>query len=374
MSEHNDNLVTLAIHTFEKAQILKTRLESEGIETVINNVNLVQPNVSAGVRVRIKESDLPKALSIVEKMNLGSKEDYAQIDGAVQTAKRVILVPIDFSDYSIKACDTAFFMANRLGAEVVVMNAYFTPMYNNVPIFDVVTYKKAEDTAVKLLDKAKVDMSNITNLINKKIASGSIPNVKFSTIIKEGIPEEEIGKVCDEIRPIIIVMGTRGKDRKEQDLIGSVTAEIIERSSAPILAIPEDEVFEKFADVKNIAYATNFGPNDLLAFDKMINMLKPYSFKVYLVHIQRNTDAWNEIKLAGIQEYFKKQYPNLETEYALIKDSNILEGLDKFVEEKNIDVISLNSYKRNIFSRLFNPSIARKMVFHAQTPMLIMHS
>ena len=169
-------------------------------------------------------------------------------------------------------------------------------------------------------------------------------------------------------------MGTRGKDRKEQDLIGSVTAEIIERSSAPILAIPEDEVFEKFADVKNIAYATNFGPNDLLAFDKMINMLKPYSFKVYLVHIQRNTDAWNEIKLAGIQEYFKKQYPNLETEYALIKDSNILEGLDKFVEEKNIDVISLNSYKRNIFSRLFNPSIARKMVFHAQTPMLIMHS
>ena len=99
MSEHNDNLVTLAIHTFEKAQILKTRLESEGIETVINNVNLVQPNVSAGVRVRIKESDLPKALSIVEKMNLGSKEDYAQIDGAVQTAKRVILVPIDFSDY-----------------------------------------------------------------------------------------------------------------------------------------------------------------------------------------------------------------------------------------------------------------------------------
>ena len=179
MSEHNDNLVTLAIHTFEKAQILKTRLESEGIETVINNVNLVQPNVSAGVRVRIKESDLPKALSIVEKMNLGSKEDYAQIDGAVQTAKRVILVPIDFSDYSIKACDTAFFMANRLGAEIVVMNAYFTPMYNNVPIFDVVTYKKAEDTAVKLLDKAKKIVFTPSKLYFYRINPQSILGQSF---------------------------------------------------------------------------------------------------------------------------------------------------------------------------------------------------
>ena len=56
-----DKLVTLAIHTFEKAQILKTMLETEGIEVYIHNVNQIQPVVSAGVRVRIKESDLPHA-------------------------------------------------------------------------------------------------------------------------------------------------------------------------------------------------------------------------------------------------------------------------------------------------------------------------
>ena len=33
-----DKLVTLAIHTFEKAQILKTMLETEGIEVYIHNV------------------------------------------------------------------------------------------------------------------------------------------------------------------------------------------------------------------------------------------------------------------------------------------------------------------------------------------------
>ena len=42
-----DKLVTLAIHTFEKAQILKTMLETEGIDVYIHNVNLIQPVVSA---------------------------------------------------------------------------------------------------------------------------------------------------------------------------------------------------------------------------------------------------------------------------------------------------------------------------------------
>ena len=57
-----DKLVTLAILTYAKAQILKNVLENEGIETYIHNVNQKQPVVSSGVRVRIKESDLPHAL------------------------------------------------------------------------------------------------------------------------------------------------------------------------------------------------------------------------------------------------------------------------------------------------------------------------
>ena len=38
-----DKLVTLAILTYAKAQILKNVLENEGIETYIHNVNQIQP-------------------------------------------------------------------------------------------------------------------------------------------------------------------------------------------------------------------------------------------------------------------------------------------------------------------------------------------
>ena len=109
-----DKLVTLAIHTFEKAQILKTMLETEGIEVYIHNVNQIQPVVSAGVRVRIKESDLPHALRIIEDSKWLS-EDAEQEEKAGHQEKK-ILIPIDFSDYSIKACELGINYAHKVGS------------------------------------------------------------------------------------------------------------------------------------------------------------------------------------------------------------------------------------------------------------------
>lgn len=111
-----DKLVTLAIHTFEKAQILKTILETEGIEVYIHNVNQIQPVVSAGVRVRIKESDLPHALRIIEdnKWFEEPKEEEAKVN-----AVKKVLIPIDFSDYSAKACELGINYAHAVGAEVI---------------------------------------------------------------------------------------------------------------------------------------------------------------------------------------------------------------------------------------------------------------
>ena len=46
--------------------VLKSQLEQAGVTAVLHNVNLSEPVVSAGVRVRIREKDLPQALAVVE--------------------------------------------------------------------------------------------------------------------------------------------------------------------------------------------------------------------------------------------------------------------------------------------------------------------
>ena len=90
-----------------------------------------------------------------------------------------------------------------------------------------------------------------------------------------------------------------------------------------------------------------------------------------LIHLSDVQNTWNEIKLAGIKEYFQKQYPQLEIYYDVVKNDNLLSSLDSYIKSNHIDIITLTSYKRNIFSRLFNPGIARKMIFHSDTPLLV---
>ena len=150
--------------------------------------------------------------------------------------------------------------------------------------------------------------------------------------MREGIPEEEILRYSKEYRPRIVIMGTRGKNQKDIDLIGSVTAEVIERSRVPVLAIPENTPFKQLAEAKRIAFITNFDQRDLIAFDSLIAALKPFHFSVSLIHLSDVKDTWNEIKLGGIKEYFQKQYPDLEIHYDVVMNDDFLNSLDNYIK------------------------------------------
>ncbi|WP_075557540.1 universal stress protein [Parabacteroides timonensis] len=368
-----DKLITLAIHTFEKAQILKTILETEGIEVYIHNVNQIQPVVSAGVRVRIKESDLPHALRIIEDSKWLS-EDAEEESTTPQTKK--ILIPVDFSNYSIKACELGINYAYHAGAEVMIMHAYFSPYFPSaIPMGDTLAYQVNEEESVQnVLKRVQIDMENICTMINRKIQSGELPRVKYNYVLREGLPEEEILAYCKEYHPTLIVMGTRGKSQKDMDLIGSVTGEVIEVNKVPVLAIPENVRFNDLEEAKNIAFATSFNQRDLVAFDEFMEIVKGYDVNIHLFNISTSKDEWNEIRLTGVNEYFKKQYPEANISHTVLADGDLLLAIEKFVRDKHIDVIALSTYRRNILARMFNPSIARKMLFHTDTPLLVMHS
>ena len=370
-----EKLVTLAILTYTKAQILKNVLENEGIETYIHNVNQIQPVVSSGVRLRIKESDLPRALKITESSAWLAESIVGEKTPKVEHRTKKVLIPVDFSNYSMKACEFGFNFAKSFDAEVILLHVYFTPIYaSSLPYGDVFNYQISDEETVKnVLHKVHDDLNTLSEKIKQKVASGEFPDVKYTCVLREGIPEEEILRYNKEHRPRIIIMGTRGKNQKDIDLIGSVTAEIIERSHTTVLAIPEKTPFNRFNEVKRIAFMTNFDQRDLIAFDSFINGLSPFHFSVSLIHLSDVKDTWNEIKLAGIKDYFQKQYPDLEIHYDVVMSNDFLNSLDNYIKTNQIDIITLTSYKRNIFSRLFNPGIARKMIFHSDTPLLVIN-
>lgn len=368
-----EKLVTLAIHTKEKAQILKKVLESEDIKVYINDIDNETHKIAPGVRVRINEADLPKALNVVESRHLFSydEEDTYRVDDG----RKRILIPVDFSDYSLKACQIAFNIARDLNAKVKILHVYFNPYYPTaLPIADAFAYQgKEEKEFQNIISKVKQNIQRLCNTIDQKIANGEFPPVNYSYVLREGLPEEEIVAFTKEYKPSLIVMGTRGKDQKDADLIGSVTAEVIEMTEIPLIAIPENTRFYDIKEIKHIAFLTNFSQRDLISFDLLTQLLAPYDLNISIVHISvKKGDKWDEIKLAGIKTYFSEKYPNLKIDYQLIDTNDMLKSLDEYIKKGHIDILSLTTSKRNIFARLFSPSISRKMLFHSDTPLIVL--
>lgn len=372
--KNQDKLVTVAIHTYQKAQILKSILESEGIEAYIHNVNLLQPMVSAGVRVRINEVDLPRALDIIENIKF-EEEDTEKLDKG--TRKNEILVPVDFSEFTLKTCEFAFWLAKEVNCEIKLMHIYFSSFYPaSIPFGDTFTVQPTvEGIYQDVHEEVEQKMKDLVSQLNSKIAEGTLPSIDYTYALREGLPEEEIVSYSKKVKPYAIVMGTRGSNKKEQDLIGSVTAEVIEGCRTPIFAIPENSTLRDISSMKNIVFLTNFQEREFIAIATLMEFLKEHPIRVSFVHVAKKEDRWNEMKLTGLNNYFREHYPNVQTDYTIIDGNDgIPESLEKFVNENTIDMISLSSSPRNIFARMFNPGIARRMLFHTNTPMLVIKS
>lgn len=372
MKEDNDKLVTLAIHTFEKAQILKTMLESEGVEVVLNNVNQIQPVVSAGVRVRIKEVDLTKALRILEDNKWGINEDHDD----EQNESDYVLVPVDFSEYSMKVCELGFTFASRRNLSVTIMHVQGLPFYPTpLSIGDATSFQVAAEYSVKEeYERAMSQMTELKNKLHERMSKGELPEVQFTTIIRDGAPEDAILSFSKRHPPVIIVMGTRGKSKKDSDLIGSVAAEVIDSSKVPVLVIPEEVPFNDLRQAKEVAVATSFDQRDLILFDSYIKLcgdhLDPH---MHIFNISTYSPEWNDVQLKAIHEYYRQHYPNRNITYNALDQGDFSLALEKFIRQENIEMIVVNTYKRNIFAKFFNPSMARRMLFHAGTPLLVMH-
>ena len=182
-------LITLAIHTYGQAQALKALLEREGVNVVLQNVNLEQPVVSAGIRVRINENDLPLALRIIENTDIFAQPSAISPENDDSRQSRRIIVPVDFSPHSIKACDIAFQLADRSGASVILLNSFITPSdAAEQQLNDTLNFGSVDSEASVLLAKEAKGMLDALALdIRNKIKTGSLPARS---------EERRVGKEC----------------------------------------------------------------------------------------------------------------------------------------------------------------------------------
>lgn len=368
----DDRLITVAIHTYDRAIVLKNLLEREGVAVTLQNVNLNQPVISSGVRVRIHESDLPLALRLIE-----NQEIFTTSSPTSENQQQTILVPVDFSAYSTKAAEMAIWFASKHSASIVLLHSYIDPMYTSrLQLSDQFSYDAlSEDILNKtaIENEAKNRMDSFCAELLSKMKSGDFPAVKFSSEIVEGVPEEVINQYAKDRKPMLIVMGTRGADTKERELVGSVTAEVLDTCRYPVFTMPDSVEISDPSELSNVVFFSNFDQEDILALDELFHLLPIKGLNVTLVAIPGHRKAsLSSESLNALGTYCTEHYPQQHFAIDTISLNSIEEDFARISKQSHVRLIAVPNKKKNILARLFNPGIAHRLLFHSDIPMMVL--
>lgn len=368
-------LITVAIHTANRAVQLKNLLEQEGIHVTLQNVNLENPEVSAGVRVRINEDDLPLALRIIENTDIFTPQGTG-----IPEADHPVIVPVDFSHVSLNACKAAFQLAAHHGRDIVLIHSFIDPYTTgNMQLSDALTFDLVanDKEALRQVEQtASEQMNHFASKLRDMIKNGELPAVKFTSKILEGVPEDAIADFAKLNPPYLTVMGTRRASRKANEMIGSVTAEVIDKCLFSVLTIPESDnaIDREGFNPHNILFFGNLDQEDILAMDTMARIFPRGDATVTIVHVPGKRRPFGRSTTGSMQhlvDYCNKNFNGFRFRFEDLSLEKSFENFEEIAHRQQTDLVVVPNKRRSVFSRLINRGLPSRILFNSDVAMLV---
>lgn len=146
-----------------------------------------------------------------------------------------ILVPLDGSEHSVRALETAVEIAKKFDGKITLIHVYSVVRPVSVsPITTAETGTLAPEVFSQLVEAARKAGVGILADGKKRVEA---EGVQVETSLREGHVVEEILKTAEEGEFGLIVVGGRGLSRIKEMLLGSVSHGVTRRASCPVLVV-----------------------------------------------------------------------------------------------------------------------------------------
>lgn len=271
-----------------------------------------------------------------------------------------ILFPTDFSETANNALLYALSLAESLDATVYVLHVYELPIINGgisaglvQNVYDTVKFGQFENFKDNIPQLRKIaDDNNFGHIPLKFI----LEEGNFLYIMRETILEEKIDYV---------VMGTTGYSDIEKKIFGTNTINAITSLKVPILSIPNHI---KFNGIKNIGFTTIFDDKDKDALYYLSEIASRHNGRVLCLHVSKD-GKYNEQALANWKEEFKDE----PVDFLIEVNPEPVNAVLKFIQEANLDLLTVVSRNKGFFDKLFSPSVTKKIATKNSVPLFVFH-
>lgn len=321
--------------------------------------------------IEVTQNKFEEAKNLLSNLQRTKPELFMNAEGMPQINN--IAVPVDFSEYSEQIGKIAMRIGEKYKAKVWLVHSFSPPVVDTMA-------PEGYSTRIDVLmdDLNEAAKNNMNDLFEKLQTFGdehSFTHVMLDYMIFSTTPEDMIRQTKEKITPDLHIIGTRGGGEEQKTIIGSVAEKIISEADVPVLVVPLSSNFKGLESVNNLVYATNFDESDFAAIKKLIYLIKPFEPTIHCLHIaEGNAGKWDEMKMFGLKSYFKDAYNYDNVQVKIIEDKEVLSGLNNYIQEGDVGLVALTTHKRNLITKLFNPSITREFLIHTHIPLLVFHA
>jgi len=273
-----------------------------------------------------------------------------------------ILLPVDFSETSDNAFIYALELAKVFKAELLLLHTFDLPIIDSqaMPINYATIYETIELTN---FDHFREKMPKLHSMAEER----NLDHILMRHILMDGELVYNIKKVVEDEKIDFVVMGTKGATGWLDSFLGTNTSSVISDVSVPVLSVPLDAKYRK---IETIAFTTRYRKKDIEALVKVLVIAKKLHAKVKCLHVQTSDSDVTEDTIKRWKSHFDEE-ENLK--FYIIPSDNVIETVEDFLVDQDIDMLAMLTYKRNFFVELFTNTTTQKLSYHLKTPILVLH-
>lgn len=268
---------------------------------------------------------------------------------------KTFLVPVDFSDTSLNAAEYAMALTKDIdGAHIILYNVYSRIHFG--------TSSEDESSRKSITDLELNDVKN--GLSSKGDTEVTFESEEGSFI--ENIQRYVLGNHVD-----MVIMGITGSSRIKQVFMGTNTLNVIRHINTPVMIIPPDA---KFLGLNKVVFTSDF--KDVARttpFQSLKNILDTFKPKLDILNVdsEHYIELTDEYKIE--RECMEEKLSSYTPGFSFLRAYDFLEGINRFVETKELDAIITVPRKHGFLSQLFKTSHTKKLAYHSHVPTIAVH-
>ena len=272
-----------------------------------------------------------------------------------------ILFPTDFSEVATNAFIHALEFAKMVQGELILLHTFELPIYDNQ--FFPENYNVIFDS----LQLSQFDIFKDEIPILRSIAEErNLDKIKMSHRLMDGNLLYNIKKSIKEDKIDFIVMGTSGATGWEAFFMGTNTGAVLTAVDVPVLSVPLEAKYKK---IETIGFTTRYRTKDKKALKDVLEIAKKMDASVRSLYVKTSNSDVSETTIKN----WEKEFADEPIIFSVIPSNDVKGTIIDFILFKEIDVLAMNTYKRNFFVELFKPSLVQNFSNKLDIPILAMH-